>query len=172
MSDENLKDHQETVRTMLAMGCDREMAAKAVGWTVKRLRQVLKSDPEFEQVLLRAEGQAEFLRMKLLHVASKDEKNWRAATWWLERRAQKRYSRRTAKGLTTAEIQELIDELVEIVFREVTREDDRERLVTSLAALAITLEQEAGGVLPKSVLALAEPEPKDIAGSESKEDAQ
>ncbi len=151
MSTEELAEEKATLRAMAAMGCDREMAAKAVGWTISQLRQVLRDDPEFAQALLRAEGQAEFQRMRNLHSATKDDKNWRAATWWLERRAQNRYARRSRK-LTTAEIQELIDELVDIVFADVTREADRERLVISLATLALSLEHDAGGLPPEALL--------------------
>lgn len=149
MSTEELAEEKATLRAMTAMGCDREMAAKGVGWTVGQLRHVLGDDPEFAQVLLRAEGQAELHRMRILHNATKDEKHWRAATWWLERRAQNRYARRISRSVTTVEIQEFIDELVDIVFAEVTREADRERLVTSLAALAHEWEHEVAE--PKTI---------------------
>lgn len=152
MSADNLKEEKATLRAMASIGCDREMAAKTVGWTVSQLRQVLGDDPEFAQVLLRAEGQAEFQRMRILHNAIKEERNWRAATWWLERRAQNRYSRRMSRNVTTTEIQEFIDELVEMVFGAVTREADRERLVTCLAAFAQAWEHDATGPVVEPLL--------------------
>jgi hypothetical protein len=135
-NNDDLEKNKGTLQAMVAFGCDREMAAKGVGWTVPELNQVLRDDPAFAQTLLRAEGQAEFHRMRLLHEVTKEEKNWRAATWWLERRGQRRYSTRHAKRVTTADIQEFIGVLVDMVFADVTREFDRERLVTSLLALA------------------------------------
>jgi hypothetical protein len=88
----------------------------------------------------------------VLHDAANDQKNWRAATWWLERRADRRYGRRKSRNVTTEEIQEFIDELVELVFAEVTREHDRERLVTSLAALAYGWEHDVSGPSPDVLL--------------------
>ncbi len=154
MAKDDLDKNKGTLKAMVSFGCDREMAAKGVGWTVHELIQVLRDDPEFAEELLRAEGHAEFQRMRLLHEATKDEKNWRAATWWLERRGQRRYSTRHVKAVTSAEIQEFIAKLVDMVFADVTREFDRERLVTSLTALARAWEEdvrEMRGMMPVEI---------------------
>jgi len=160
MSNDKFKEEKNTLRAMILMGCDREMAAKGVGWTVERLREVLRDDPELAEVLLRAEGHAEYQRMRALHNATKDEKHWRAATWWLERRAQNRYARRS-RMVTIAEIQELVDEMVDMIFAGVTREADRERLVTNLAAFALSLEHEAGGQPPAALFVLEDKQAKE-----------
>jgi hypothetical protein len=148
----SLEKDKAALRAMVSMGCDREMAAKAVGWSMTELREALRDDPHYARTLLRAEGQSEFQRMRVLHEATNDQKNWRAATWWLERRAERRYGRRKSRNVTTEEIQDFIDELVELVFAEVTREHDRERLVTSLAALAYGWEYDVSGPSPDFLL--------------------
>lgn len=155
---------KNTLRAMISTGCDREMAAKGVGWTMERLREILGDDPEFAEELLRAEGQAEYHRMRNLHNATKEEKHWRAATWWLERRARSRYARQS-RALTTVEIQELVDEMVDMVFLDVTREADRERLVTSLAEFALALERGAGGQPPEGLFGLEDNRPREPRGA-------
>jgi hypothetical protein len=140
-----LENEKVTLRTMVAMGCDREMAAKAVGWSTNELREELRNDPQYAKALLRAEGQSEFQRMRVLHDATSDQKNWRAAIWWLERRAERRYGRRRSRNVTSDEIQEFINEFIELVFAEISNEHDRERLVSGLAALAYGWEYDVSG---------------------------
>jgi hypothetical protein len=117
---------------MVFFGCDREIAAHSVGWSKGQLRVELKADEQFSLELARNEGLAELHHMKLVHKATEDEKNWRAATWWLDRRSKDRKERAGKRVITPDEITEFVEELVEIVFAEVKGETDRDRLAVAL----------------------------------------
>ncbi|TWU30218.1 hypothetical protein [Bythopirellula polymerisocia] len=134
MDDTQINDSDKrALRTMLFVGCDREMAAKVLGWTAEKLRKALESDTEFANELLQAEGQAEFHHMRVLHNAAKDEKHWRVAAWWLERRAKRRYGRRSQRDLTDTQLEDFIENLARIIQSEVTQDEDRQRLLEKMA---------------------------------------
>ncbi len=131
-----LEQEKSAISGMLHLGCDRAAAALAVGWTDEELDREAKSDPEFAQALAIAEGKAELHHMRLVHSATQDEKYWRAATWWLARRAARREARGSSHKITSAEITSFVEELVDVIFNEVKAEDDRDRVIASLLAKA------------------------------------
>jgi hypothetical protein len=136
-SETSLEKDKSAIRGILMMGCDRDASAHAVGWTEDDLREEIKRDPEFAHDLAKAEGQAELHYMKLVHSATKkDEKNWRAAAWWLSQRRKERQARAAAKGLTTTEIRQFLESLADLLFNEITMETDRDKLVASLLTVA------------------------------------
>jgi len=127
---------------MLSMGCDRETACSALGVTVEQLQAAQQANPGFSRRMLKAEGRAEVHRMHVLHLATKDEKNWRAATWWLERRSRQRLDSRKSKSISTVELQKFIEGLADILYKAVTSEEDRERVVRRLSEVAHAIEAE------------------------------
>ena len=126
---------QRALRAMVAMGCDHEMGAKALGVTPEELDDLLSRDPQFAQELWQAEGQAEFHHMRTLHAAAKDEKYWRAATWWLERRAKRYASRPRTPQLSPALLDQYLETLAEILLEEVRDPAVQRRVLARLADL-------------------------------------
>ena len=121
---------------MLCVGCDRATAARAVGVKPRDVQAQVERDPDFAKELLRSEGTAELHRMKTVHNAASDEKYWRAATWWIEQKTKKRLARRKGKQVTAVEIHDFLSELQDIVFAEMHRGDERDRLLIRLYELA------------------------------------
>jgi hypothetical protein len=130
------KDQKRRISAMLCVGCERATAARAVGLTPRDVQAEVERDPEFAKELLRSEGTAELHRMKTVHNAASDEKYWRAATWWIEQKAKKRLARRKGKQVTAVETHDFLSELEDIVFAEMHRDDERDRLLIRLYELA------------------------------------
>lgn len=132
-----LTDQQKGhIYACVSVGCDRSTACKVARCSTRQLRNELKQDTKFCEELLRLEGAAELHRMRTLHNAAGEEKNWRAATWWLEQKTKKRFSRRRAKQVTTVELQQYLGELVDLMFSEVTSDEDRDRVSARLLEMA------------------------------------
>jgi hypothetical protein len=129
---------------MVLVGCAREVAAHSVGWSEQQLRAELKADEQFALELVRNEGFAELHHMKLVRKATEDEKNWRASTWWLDRRAKDRKDRASKRVITPDEITDFIEEFVRTIITHVTVEADRERLANIL--LSTINEEDCGNV--------------------------
>lgn len=128
---------------MISIGCDRETACKYLGLTSKQLSGLLEQDPEFLKQLSKAEATSELTHMQNLRNAAKDEKHWRASVWWLERHAPERYARRAPDTLTVAQLQQIIEELVEAIVCEVTNERDRLRLLNRFEKIALAAQQDS-----------------------------
>ena len=133
-------EQKKAILKMVAVGCERNVAAKAMQVTPSQLRRQLNSDPDFAAELLRNEGAAELQRMTTLHKAGKDVKHWRAASWWLEQKAKKRQARSRAKQVTTREMQAYLAELIDEIFSGVKCDEDRERVLQRLAEMANALD--------------------------------
>lgn len=134
------ENQKNSMLQMIRMGCDRAEAAKTMYVGAARLHRELKRDSEFAQELLRAEGAAELHRMNTLHKAADDVKHWRAATWWLEQKAKKRFARKRTRHATTRDMQQYLAELVDVIFSGVKCEEDRERVLQRLAEMANALD--------------------------------
>jgi hypothetical protein len=117
---------------MVLIGCAREAAAHTVGWSESQLRVELKTDEPFALELARSEGIAELHHMRAVKKATEDEKNWRASTWWLDRRSRDRKDRSNKRVVTSDELTEFVEDLVRIILTEITIEADRERLASIL----------------------------------------
>jgi hypothetical protein len=141
---EEFDKQKSKILGMVFVGCSREAAADAVGWSESQLRAELKADEPFALDLAWHEGLAELHHMKLVHKATKDEKNWRASTWWLDRRSRSRKEKSSKRVITPSEITEFIEELIEITFVHVKAEEDRDRLAVGL--LSAVNEEDRGNV--------------------------
>lgn len=128
---------------MISIGCDRETACNYLGKTAEQLRQHLEHDLDFRSRLRRAEATPEFNHMRNLYNAAKEEKNWRASVWWLERRAPERYARRSPDALTTAQLRVFVEELAENIVGEVSDLNDRTRLLNRLLEITKQLQDDS-----------------------------
>jgi hypothetical protein len=122
--------------SILLLGCDRTTARNFLGLAAIALRAELGRDEDFARRLLRAEATAEIHHMRNVHHAAKDEKNWRASVWWLERRAPERFGRRDGQGMTQSQFREAVEELAKVMVQEVSSCGDRTRLVERLRQVA------------------------------------
>ncbi|MGI9457214.1 MAG: hypothetical protein ACR2NU_11680 [Aeoliella sp.] len=78
---------QQEICSVASVGCPRETAAASVGVSVDQIEAEIQANPAFAARLHRAEAMIEITHMQNVRQASKEEKNWRASVWWLERSA-------------------------------------------------------------------------------------
>ncbi|MEN1679471.1 MAG: hypothetical protein AAGJ46_07740 [Planctomycetota bacterium] len=121
--------------TVAALGCDRQIIARYLGVSPAEMQHHLGRDSDFARRLTQAEARAELLHLTKVREAAQEEKNWRAAVWWLERRAPDRYARRDAGSLTPTQVRRFVDTLTEAIAEEVKDPDDRQRLIERLQRL-------------------------------------
>lgn len=143
---ENLQltpDEQRDVCLVLSLGCDRETAANYIGKTPGAIRNQALADSQFARDLLRATAGIEMLHMGNVKNAARDEKNWRASVWWLERRSPDRYAKREARTMTPAQLKDFIAGCADAVMQEVHNTTDRSRLLERLSAIASQLDSAA-----------------------------
>ena len=83
-------EQKEKILQVVRFGCDRITACDYVDCSPPELSQAMACDANFQSEYRRAAATAEVNRMKVINEAADDVKNWRAATWWFERREQER----------------------------------------------------------------------------------
>jgi hypothetical protein len=91
--------------------------------------------------------------MRVVQQAAREQKQWRASLWWLERRAPDRYARRDAGTVTRRELGRFLHAVAGGIAAEVRDEDDRRRVLDRLALLADSIADP-----------LADTEPDPVAG--------
>jgi hypothetical protein len=147
------EDQKREAVAIVALGCDRETAAKYVGCTVQQLGDEARRDPGFAAEVRRAEAGCELGHMRVVQQAAREQKQWRASLWWLERRAPDRYARRDAGTVTRRELGRFLHAVAGGIAAEVRDEDDRRRVLDRLALLADSIADP-----------LADTEPDPVAG--------
>ncbi|TWT85580.1 hypothetical protein Pla123a_03870 [Posidoniimonas polymericola] len=129
------EQQKQDLCNLAAVGCRRETAARFVGRTVAEIAEVTEADPEFAVRLCRAEATVELAHMRCVQQAIRDEKNYRAAIWWLENAAPEGYLRRTTDALSRAELNKLLAAIIAAIESEVARPEERDALAGRLSEL-------------------------------------
>lgn len=127
------------VCAILAVGCTRRVAAAYVGCSYSTLWRAAVRDPSFAEQLHRARAQHEIAFLHSIQSAAKKEQHWRAAAWALEHMYPERYARRRGRGLTSAQVRELLNRFAQFVADEVTDEAAQQRIVRRLRRFVATL---------------------------------
>jgi hypothetical protein len=152
-SDENSKPGRKPVLddakrreicAILAIGGTRRMAAHYVGCSVDTVGRTALRDPAFADQIRKAEVGSEILFLRNLRAACQDAKQWRAATWALERFFPDRYGRRPPRTITRAELRELLRNLGLEIASGFPSAADRQRIVARLDQLVRTARRQAG----------------------------
>jgi hypothetical protein len=100
---------------ILSVGCDWHSAANFAGCKISDIRRAIEIDAEFAASVRRSEAGAELTCMRTVQEAAKDVKNWRAATWWLERHAPERYGPRSAGVVTSRQLKAYLAILADVL---------------------------------------------------------
>jgi hypothetical protein len=104
-----LSDEQKgQISGILSVGCDLHTAANFAGCSLADIRSAIQCDAQFAASVRRSEAGAEVSCMRTVQQAAKDVKNWRAATWWLERHAPERFGPRRAGAVTARQLKAYI----------------------------------------------------------------
>jgi hypothetical protein len=126
---------------ILSVGCDRETAANFIGCSSADIGQAMRSDPAFAATVRRTEAAAEVNHMRNVQQAAKDEKNWRASVWWLERRSPDRFGSRSAGTVTTRNLKAFLEMLSGCLNEDVQNAEDRERILNRLQQIQRRVDQ-------------------------------
>jgi hypothetical protein len=121
---------------ILACGGTRLMAAQYAGCSVRTIHNTAKRDPLFAEQLAKTELSPEFAFLKNIIDAVKEEKNWRAATWALERMYPERYARRRPETIPVGHLRDVVDYLVEKAMEKTPENQNRKALRATLKKLA------------------------------------
>ena len=122
-------EQQGQVYGILSVGCDRETAANYIGCSLADIVRAMRQDAEFGASVRRTEAAAELSHMRTVQNAAKDEKNWRASVWWLERRSPERFGSRSAGAVTTRHLKAFLTIIGESLHNEIHNAEDRERVM-------------------------------------------
>ncbi|TWT30343.1 hypothetical protein KOR34_49010 [Posidoniimonas corsicana] len=133
----NLTETQkQDLSRLAAVGCRRATAARYVGCTPQQITAAAAADPAFAGELRRSEAAIELAHMRCVMRAIQDEKNYRAAIWWLENAAPEGYLRRATDALSKPELTKLLAAVNDAIQREVAGDAERVRLAARLGELA------------------------------------
>jgi hypothetical protein len=117
---------------ILSVGCDRETAANFIGCSLADIVHAMRQDADFNTSVRRTEAAAELNHMRTVQNAAKDEKNWRAAVWWLERRSPERFGSRGAGTVTTRHLKAFLTLIGDCLNSDIHDPADRERVMARL----------------------------------------
>jgi len=131
---------QAEIIAILAVGGSRIMAAKYVGCAVDSIRRRALRDPEFARRLRRAESDFELIQLSNIQQAGK--KSWNASAWLLERVFPERYGKRQPNSIPVAQLQGVLDNIVDVIKKEVLDPDRCERLVKEMTKMLAKLMNE------------------------------
>jgi len=117
---------------IVAMGCSLETAAKYFKYPLEKIYREIEKNKEFAQSINQAEEQAEIFFMRQIKNAALEIKNWRAATWSLERLYPNRYGKLKADSLNLQEVQRIFERLVQIFMNEISSNEDKIKIEEKL----------------------------------------
>jgi hypothetical protein len=137
-----LTDEQKgQIYGILSVGCDRQTAANFVGCSLAAIRRAMQHDSAFAAEVCRAEAGAELSHMRTVQNAGKDEKNWRASVWWLERRAPERFGPRGPGVVTARQLKAFAEILADILQNDIADHDQRQHILGRLNAVVCSVDQ-------------------------------
>lgn len=120
------------ILAILAVGCNRRVAASYVGCAPSTIQNTAAREPEFAAEIERVEARTELGYMQQIKKAVHSEQYWRAATWALERRNPQDYGMRRPDVLTFDEIKRLLAQFTEVVVDEVPVSQYRKNILKRL----------------------------------------
>jgi hypothetical protein len=123
---------KEQVLSVLRMGCRRKTAIDFAGVDVAELDAEMQRDAAFARDVLQAEAVAEIQHMSRVQSAAKDDRNWRASAWWIER--QRQDTATTDASPTLQHVVELVERLAEVIVTVLVDEELRHALLERLLA--------------------------------------
>ena len=128
---------------ILSVGCSQRTAANYVGCSPSTIGYTAERDPEFAEQISRAQHSQELRYLKNVQKAADQEKYWRAAAWFLERKFPDEYGRRGPNVITITQIKDLWARFAEIIIAEVSHEETRDNLLRRFAEVSASLKAAA-----------------------------
>jgi len=107
----------------IGLGLSRRMAARQVRCAHTTIARTAARDPLFALDLANAENEVDVESMRRIREAAKEQKNWRAAAWLLERRNPDEFGRRTAHSMSGDHVMELLADVFSYIFPRLPEEE-------------------------------------------------
>jgi hypothetical protein len=116
---------RKTITALIANGSSRRAAARYIGCSASTIARTAARDPQFAAELARAEQALEISLLHSIQAAAKNGKNWRAATWLLERRNPEEFATRDPDLLTDQQVADIIAHMIHTIHDDLTEESYR-----------------------------------------------
>ena len=123
---------QREILALLSVGCSRRTAARYVNCTQKAIDELAQANPEFAEKLRRAEANLEIESIKNMFNAAKQEKNWRASAWLLERKSPEEFLKKKPDVIPTGLLDTLLNRIVTLLIEECPAAVQRKGLLKKL----------------------------------------
>jgi hypothetical protein len=124
---------------ILAVGCNRETAARYVGCHRTTITKTAQRDESFALALAQAESKYEIVHLSHINKAATEGRYWRAAAWALERKFPLRYGTSIAESFTFEQVTQVLSQFAEALLEEVPEDAIRERILARLGDLTAEL---------------------------------
>ena len=123
---------QREILALLSVGCSRRTAARYVNCTQKAIDELAQANPEFAEKLRRAEANMEIESIKNMFNAAKQEKNWRASAWLLERKSPEEFLKKKPDVIPAGLLDTLLNRIVTLLIEECPAAVQRKGLLKKL----------------------------------------
>ena len=123
---------QREILALLSVGCSRRTAARYVNCTQKAIDELARTNPDFAEKLRRAEANLEIESIKNMFNAAKQEKNWRAAAWLLERKSPQEFLKKKPDVIPAGLLDTLLNRIVTLLIEECPAAVQRKGLLKKL----------------------------------------
>jgi hypothetical protein len=120
------------IAALVSAGYSLAGAAEYVGCSIHTIRREIKRNKEFADKIRKNKLYAEL--DPLNSIRSFGKTNWRAAAWYLERTHPDRYLKKNPALLKPVDLMEFLEQMTNIILKEVTDEATRERIAQKLLA--------------------------------------
>lgn len=123
---------QREILALLSVGCSRRTAARYVNCTQKAIDELARTNPDFAEKLRRAEANLEIESIKNMFNAAKQEKNWRASAWVLERKSPEEFLKKKPDVIPAGLLDTLLNRIVTLLIEECPAAVQRKGLLKKL----------------------------------------
>ena len=123
---------QREILALLSVGCSRRTAARYVNCTQKAIDELAQNNPDFAEKLRRAEANMEIESIKNMFNAAKQEKNWRASAWLLERKSPEEFLKKKPDVIPAGLLDTLLNRIVTLLIEECPAAVQRKGLLKKL----------------------------------------
>ena len=123
---------QREILALLSVGCSRRTAARYVNCTQKAIDELARTNPDFAEKLRRAEANLEIESIKNMFNAAKQEKNWRASAWVLERKSPQEFLKKKPDVIPAGLLDTLLNRIVTLLIEECPAAVQRKGLLKKL----------------------------------------
>ena len=137
---------RQRIVALVANGTSRRVAARFVGCAPSTITRTAARDPEFAAQLARAEQMPQIDLVRLMRIAARKERYWRAAAWLLERFNPEDFMLRPASVYTAEQVRQMVAQITEILSDGLPAENCR-RALEKLEAMLHEVKEAARPIL-------------------------